>query len=647
MLLLGAALSARAQTVTTTVKWDTPTGQSAGPFAYSLNIYKGFEPGPAANATYKANLAEMKPGIVRWHRMDMIESSATNGAGWATLNTSAKTADWDAARIATCMSNATAGGAVKMVNIPGWPAFWNAAGSSKLDPAYYDAFANWCARLVKIVNVDQGRSVKYWEVPNEKDTVYTDFNSAAELGRIFNKCATAMKTVDSSIKVGGPAMALPWVEHQSKIDGFLSITAPTIDFVTYHAYDTGSTATTNQQIFDAASGVGWPTTFVKQRIAAYTSRQVETFHDEHNVFYDYQNSDARQANEIGMIRDALATAAMVKAGATGSMAWNECDGIYGKLANDYTKRPAATLYNVLNTDMGGQVVQTSSSADAKVTLLGVKAGSWMKLALINRAESDQTVQFTSITGLPASASSSTAFTVKRCYSWGLNYESVTLGTLNSGYTLPSNTVTILVLDTSTLPVASGTLSVTYAGTSGNVNLSTQGTQDWTHWGLPTTISLTAHGQNRKSGANKISDFTVVGADTAERVTNFTASATWTGGAPTASASATLSAVQLFKWWTEGTGFQIAAPADTTQRTLKLYCGTWNADAKLTATLSDSSAASVTQNLTGASYNPVDGCYTVVYKAGGPGKTLTVSFTTTANKGSFSPSKTRIFAATLQ
>jgi hypothetical protein len=637
--------AARAQ-VTATVNWGSLTGKAATGNHYGLNLYQGFDPNVTTNSTYKTNLAAMKPGIVRYHRWDMIKDASAHPSGWATGTAAGQTTGWDSARINTAMNGLNTWGATVMMNIPGWPDKWKTAGTGKLDPAYYADFANWCAELVRIVNVTQGRGVKYWEVPNEQDgsTTYDSFDESAELGRLYNQCAAAMKAVDPTIKVGGPAFTQPW--NQPLVDGFLSTAAPNVDFISYHTYSTGSTTSANQGLFNSASGLGGGTNFLRGRIAAYTSRTVEIFHDEFNI--SYAPPDGRMNNEIGMVFDALAVISLANAGATGAMAWNECDGWYGKLSGPTTcgRRPSSFLYEIFNTDMKGDIVTTTSSDAAKVVLMGVKGGTWIKLALVNRAESDQTVTFSSFDGLPAGAGPGTSFTVKRVQSWGLSYSNVTLGTLQSGYTLPANTVTVLVLNTAT--ITPPTLTVSFSAASGGVNLTAEGTQDWGHWGLSTAVSLSNAGKDRKNIANgQISDVVILGADNLQRVTDFATTASWSDGTPTASATDTPSAVQMYKWWTLNTGFRLTVPASTTQRTLKLYCGTGNATGQLKATLSDNSAPAVTVTHTGQSYRSKDGVYTIVFRAGGANQTLTVEFTATANLGSYSPSATRLSAATLQ
>ena len=64
----------------------------------------------------------------------------------------------------------------------------------------------------------------------------------------------------------------------------------------------------------------------------------------------------------------------------------------------------------------------------------------------------------------------------------------------------------------------------------------------------------------------------------------------------------------------GNGFQITVPADTTQRTLKLYIGLWSAQGRLEVSLSDGSAAPyVDTSLTNSSATS-NRVYTLTYKA---------------------------------
>lgn len=442
----GSTLQVHAASITASVDWGTSTGETAGSYNYGLNLYKAFETTHAGNSTYKSNVAYMKPGIVRYHRAQQCKDSSRDSAGWV-INADSANYAWDANKINTILSNTFSNNPVKMMNIANWPEYMD-DGSGKLRTDMYDEYAEFCADLVRIVNIEQGRGFTYWEVTNEKDNQYNNSSSMAELAEIFNLCAAAMKNVDPTIKVGGPAFARPDL-ITDRVEPFIKNTYQNLDFVSYHTYHSGSTSDSNSTIWDRASSVGNVTENIKTVIAKYTDKEIETFHDEYNI--SWNPPDDRMTNVKGMIFDALAMISMAKAGVTGSMAWNECDGWYGKLDNDYSKRSASHLYKFFNEDMRGTIVESSSGDTGKVVIMATKGGTWRKIALVNRSESDQTVQL-SFSGWSKTIPGNTEFVVKRVHSWGASYDRVTYDTLtgNAGYTLPSDTVTVLVLDESTV-----------------------------------------------------------------------------------------------------------------------------------------------------------------------------------------------------
>jgi murein DD-endopeptidase MepM/ murein hydrolase activator NlpD len=167
--------------------------------------------------------------------------------------------------------------------------------------------------------------------------------------------------------------------------------------------------------------------------------------------------------------------------------------------------------------------------------------------------------------------------------------------------------------------STGTLSVSRGTPPASINLTTVGTIDWAHWGLSSPSSF-----NHKSGVTQqISNFTPLGNGTIQRYTNNPNLYTWTGGAPVASATNTASGVYVIG---QNNGFQITLPADTTQRTLKLYVGLWAAGGKLEASLSDSSAPTFIDTSVSSSNSTVNAVYFLDYKAASAGQTLTIKWT---------------------
>src|SRR3990172_6370601 len=89
----------------------------------------------------------------------------------------------------------------------------------------------------------------------------------------------------------------------------------------------------------------------------------------------------------------------------------------------------------------------------------------------------------------------------------------------------------------THPAAAGALTGTNATAPASINLTTQGSADWTHWGLSSVTSF-----NRKSGVTQqISNYTLIGTTAPSRFqapTGARVTYAWSDGTPTASTSGT-------------------------------------------------------------------------------------------------------------
>src|SRR5262249_22212701 len=131
--------------------------------------------------------------------------------------------------------------------------------------------------------------------------------------------------------------------------------------------------------------------------------------------------------------------------------------------------------------------------------------------------------------------------------------------------------------------SNGTLSGTFTTPTSPVNLTSDGTGDWAHWGLNSANSF-----DHKAGVtSQISNITQIGGGAINQFSNNPIAFSWSDGTPDASVTSTPTGI-----WVSGVGngFQITAPADTTTRTLKVHVGLWKAQGQLQAVLSDGSAA---------------------------------------------------------
>jgi hypothetical protein len=159
------------------------------------------------------------------------------------------------------------------------------------------------------------------------------------------------------------------------------------------------------------------------------------------------------------------------------------------------------------------------------------------------------------------------------------------------------------------------------------NLSTEGTLDWTHWGLTSPSSF-----NRKSGVGaQISNYTRIGSGAVNRVKANPVAFSWTDGTPAASATNTPTGLYIIG---VNNGFQITVPADTSDKTLKVYVGLWAARGRMEVSLSDSSAAAfVDTSIDNPSATSV-GVYTINFRAGSAGQQLRVRWTSMTSYNSF-------------
>lgn len=201
-----------------------------------------------------------------------------------------------------------------------------------------------------------------------------------------------------------------------------------------------------------------------------------------------------------------------------------------------------------------------------------------------------------------------------------------LATKSSGFVYDKNPSNFLIKNENLFPIRlarpntlAGMISGGQTPAPGNVNLTTEGTADWAHWGLSDAGSF-----NHKSGVTQqISNIIPVGGGTPQQYTESPTAFNWSGGTPIGTASNVLNGVFIIG---TGNGFQMTVPADPTQRTLKLYVGVWAATGRLEASLSDGSAPTYIDTGLSNTSDTSNAVYTLNYQAASGGQTLTVKWT---------------------
>jgi hypothetical protein len=161
----------------------------------------------------------------------------------------------------------------------------------------------------------------------------------------------------------------------------------------------------------------------------------------------------------------------------------------------------------------------------------------------------------------------------------------------------------------TPPPDQGSIKVNREGVPSRVDLSSEGSRDWVHWGEQSTFSL----ERRSDG-----DFAILeGAPTAPRFRHgFSRELfSWRDGSPVNNSDGTPTGIRTCG---RGNGFTISAPAATSNRTLRLYVGALAGRGKLTARLS-TGGATATGTFESRGNNLDTAVFVITYRAPKNGK----------------------------
>ncbi|MDA3960698.1 MAG: hypothetical protein PF961_07895 [Planctomycetota bacterium] len=359
------------------VDWAAAEG-AVPPRLYGINLWGGMDPDIATAEGYRAGLEYLAPEAVRLHSAEML---GTGRQSWLNHETKA----WNAERIATVMQALDPVlPATRMITIPHWPD-WMKGEGGRLDTAKTTEYADFCASLVRIVNVDLGMKVQYWEPVNEIENRYK--GKLDEMGGLFKACADAMRAVDPSIKICGAAWTHPY--QGEGIARFLDA-AGTVDVATYHNYGSGDKDASDDVLWDAGIGIAGGARGLRKQLDERGMADTEIWLGEHNVFWTWRadHEKKRMAKMTGALFDALNYVQLARSGAVAvGLAWNDHDGTYGKMVGEeFRLRPAGHLMHLLNRDMVGEMVLAQTTTGKDVTAMAVVGAGHRAVLLINRGE---------------------------------------------------------------------------------------------------------------------------------------------------------------------------------------------------------------------------------------------------------------------
>lgn len=420
------------------IDWSRPTVTTSRR-QFSLNIFGGFDPEVGRDDRYRENIGYMRPGTLRYHTMSIVRDPRTVAKSW--LNEDMRS--WNKEKIAAALDALPRDEYERVITIGHWPAWMDADKDGLLDKENYAAFAALCADLVRILNVEQKRGIRYFEITNERDITYwlpqiksRDPLQIGELAKIYNLCAEAMKEVDPGILTGGPAACRG--DLLEPLKQFAILTLPHLDFLSYHAYATGNPAEADSKTFSKAQNLGKNIGIIRRMLDEVSpDRRIELHLNEYNICYTARNRDHRMVTHKGAVYDALVFISMANSGLDVGNAWNDHDTVYGKMDRRYALRPAAHIFHYFNNWMIGQAVETSSTEEQKVAAFAVVQENRKNWVLVNRSAFDNLAEL----DFPDGVEDEAVIEIAQIGEIGLENSQTTFGQLKEGVSLPPNSVT--------------------------------------------------------------------------------------------------------------------------------------------------------------------------------------------------------------
>ncbi len=360
-----------------TVDWDNVVRKIPST-TYGINTAANLIPAYSNDQTYMNNLKfiTQKKSFIRLHGWGMLGDSPE---AWQDNGI------WDSDNIDQALRPLVNEGYTVMINIPSGPQ----GEDDYKDPA---AFATFCADLVKIVNIDHGLGIKYWEIPNERESAFiTPGLSVSEMATLIRTATTAMKAVDPTIKVGGPATSWVNIDYLSQLVDTLY---PDIDFISAHSYS-GDGTNSLQNAYDIAQFATADLAELRARVNLITGdNYLPIFLSEYNI--SYQGEPRIQTYE-GTLYDAIILTESITAGADATMYWNMAPYSDMSLLDGDIRDESVQLFKIFNQSFQGDLVDSQSQDLAKVTVYatqtttGDQADTSHAFSLINRTATPQAI----------------------------------------------------------------------------------------------------------------------------------------------------------------------------------------------------------------------------------------------------------------
>jgi len=390
--------------------------------AYGVNGPVFFDPVNGQNSSYINNYKHLtstmsgSTTLIRLHGWGMV----TAGSPQCWLNSDGT---WNTSKIQQALQSLVNNHFTLMINIPSGP------DGNGCD---INTFPQFCANLVTIVNKNYGYNVKYWELPNERENIY----DAATIGRLISACSKAMKNVDSSIKVGGPASS--WL-NSSALSTILDYAAADIDFTTSHWYG-GFGPESDASLYDNAQNLANDISRARQLLSQKSpDKYIPIWIDEWN---STTTGDVRNHDNRGAVIGALVMKSVFANGGDGANWWID-GGWYPWADGNGNLYPSGIMLNILNRYFRGSWVTANSSDTGNINTFAVYGSTGHSFIIINRSGSCQNVDFSFQGWTPGSFTTWISYQIS---SSGTSSRSASWQSISGGISVPDNSLTFFVGD---------------------------------------------------------------------------------------------------------------------------------------------------------------------------------------------------------
>ncbi len=320
---------------------------------YGLNIWQGFNETRATNIEYQKAVRSLACSTLRFHNAGMFK---TGGTSWVLDDSNL----WNRPKLANIFQSFKGYGTNRLLTIKGWPSWMDEDKDGRLDETHERDFALFCAELVKIVNLENKAEVRWWEILNETDLSKAYPNGDLQpLVNAVNLAAIEMKKVDPTILLSGNAWS--WTLQKGTIP-FVKATPEAHDFFSWHSYTSMKKLTTIEEILPlSAKGILASLGRVRTENTLATK---PLWLNEWNMFgsWELDKDNILMASPQAVLYDQAIYKALAESGSAPRFcAWNDVDGIYGKIDLQHQIRTTGKLMKALNENFSGQLLKCDSS----------------------------------------------------------------------------------------------------------------------------------------------------------------------------------------------------------------------------------------------------------------------------------------------